>query len=75
MGCTDVALRKHSTDGTRLGCDIFYEQWENPHGAIICFATHRHSGTESTAVPKIPSSRIHPCYWDVKCQASSVLDR
>lgn len=72
MGCTDVALRKHSTDGTRLGCDIFYEQWENPLRAIICFATHRHSRADSTAVSRIPSSGIHHCYWDIKWRASSV---
>lgn len=75
MGCTDVALRKYSTDGTRLGCDIFYEQWENPLRAIICFATHRHSRAESTTVSKIPSSRIHTCYCDVKCRTSSGLYR
>lgn len=73
MGCTDVALRKHSTDGTRLGCDIFYEQWENPLRAIICFATHRHSRADSTAVSRIPSSGIRPCYWNVKWRASSVF--
>lgn len=75
MGCTDVALRKHSTDGTRLGCDIFYEQWENPLRAIICFATQWHSRADSTAVSRIPSSGMHPCYWDVKWRASSVLYR
>lgn len=75
MGCTDVALRKHSTDGTRLGCDIFYEQWENPLRAIICFATHRHSRAESTTVSKILSCRIHVCYCDVKCRTSSGLYR
>lgn len=70
MGCTDVALKNHSTDGTRLGCDIFYEQWENPLRAIICIATQRHSRADSTAVSRIPSSGIHPSYLDVKLRAS-----